>query len=54
MRFLASKEKTCPGCYGRGVQRNKKTGVNVLCPICLGSGKIRKFRDIMHRRALRL
>ena len=49
-----NEERECPGCYGSGVQRNKKTGLNVLCPICLGSGKIRISRDIMHRRALRV
>ena len=47
-----SEEISCPGCYGSGVQRNKKTGLNVMCPICLGTGKVRKLRDITHRRAL--
>ena len=54
MRFVSSEEISCPGCDGSGVQRNKKTGLNVICPICLGSGKIQKHRDIMHRRALRI
>lgn len=54
MRLLPSKEQACPGCYGSGVQRNKKTGLNVLCPICLGTGKIQRTRDITHRRALRI
>ena len=52
--FAPSEEITCLGCYGSGVQRNKKTGLNVLCPICLGTGKIRRLREIMHRRALRI
>lgn len=52
---MPSEEKTCPGCHGRGVQRNKKTGLNVLCPICLGTGKIRRSPiDIGHRRALKI
>jgi DnaJ-class molecular chaperone len=49
---MPSEEMQCLGCYGSGVQRNKKTGLNVLCPICLGTGKIRRPRDITHRRAL--
>ncbi len=44
MSFVPSKEKTCPGCYGRGVQRNKKTGLNVLCArYVLGVGRYVSF-----------
>jgi len=53
--FAPREEKPCPGCGGRGVQRNKETGLNVMCPICLGTGKIRlRAIDITHRRALRI
>lgn len=53
-RLGHSEEITCPGCYGSGVQRNRKTWLNVICPICLGTGKIRRPRDITHGRALRV
>ena len=52
--FVPTEEMQCPGCYGSGVPRNNKSGLNVLCPICLGTGKIRRPRDVTHRRALRI
>ncbi len=32
------KDNTCKCCGGSGVQRNFKTGLNVVCPCCNGSG----------------
>lgn len=32
-----TKQKTCNGCCGTGVQKNEN-GLNVRCPICRGSG----------------
>jgi DnaJ-class molecular chaperone len=32
------KDITCKCCGGSGVQRNAKTGLNVVCPCCNGSG----------------
>ena len=33
------KDNTCKCCRGSGVQRNAKTGLNVVCPCCNGSGE---------------
>lgn len=32
------KDNTCKCCGGSGVQRNAKTGLNVVCPCCNGRG----------------
>lgn len=35
--IIRSEPRTCHGCHGIGVQRDKD-GLFVLCPICAGSG----------------
>lgn len=33
-----SNRKTCPGCFGSGVQQNTQTGLRETCPVCGGTG----------------
>lgn len=29
----------CPACHGSGIQYNRNSGLFVICPVCLGTGK---------------
>lgn len=32
-------EEVCKACLGSGIQNNRLTGMNELCPVCHGRGK---------------
>ena len=31
-------KETCRACHGTDIQHNTKTGLNVTCPVCNGTG----------------
>jgi len=38
--------RPCPACRGLGYQKNKD-GINVICPVCGGTGKKQKYLEVV-------